>query len=479
LCFKTYPTIPIYAVIEKELSGLPFKNLRWMQGQAADINTEQKHVTVCQHEKGTTVTVPYDSLCIATGARPRRLLDSPYVRVVRDTDSVAELATRLVRAQRVIVVGNGGIALELASALQGADVTWVLRQEHIGDAFFDVDASQFLLEELRRLRTKNVEPRSQSNDRPSANALHDSTRGAQSHQQQQQHGAPPHVTIEKQAGGKDALPMGHAVGPAWASKLPCGPLPDGGSFQVETGCEVIAITKKKSSPLDAQVDSAHQNGDARPCPPMPSPLLQVTLSDGRILEADVVISAIGVEPAVDWVPSCIQRGDDGGLLVDREMRTSVPGIYAAGDVCCAQLGRDIAPHWFQMRLWSQARTMGMWVAHCMAGVGETTGLDIAFEVFTHVTRFLGRKVIFLGLYNGQKLEAEPEEDMISYSRITEGPERTFVRILLLRGRIQGAVLIGDTDLEETMENLILDGLDVSQYGAALLDPAVDLDHVFD
>ena len=41
------------------------------------------------------------------------------------------------------------------------------------------------------------------------------------------------------------------------------------------------------------------------------------------------------------------------------------------------------------------------------------------------------------------------------------------------------MLIGDTDLEETFENLILDGLDLSGYGAAILDPDVELDHVFD
>lgn len=30
-----------------------------------------------------------------------------------------------------------------------------------------------------------------------------------------------------------------------------------------------------------------------------------------------------------------------------------------------------------------------------------------------------------------------------------------------------------------MENLILDGLDVSQYGPSILDPDVDLDDIFD
>lgn len=44
---------------------------------------------------------------------------------------------------------------------------------------------------------------------------------------------------------------------------------------------------------------------------------------------------------------------------------------------------------------------------------------------------------------------------------------------------QGAVLIGDTDLEETFENLILAQLDLSTYGPDLLDPEAELDHIFD
>jgi len=65
-------------------------------------------------------------------------------------------------------------------------------------------------------------------------------------------------------------------------------------------------------------------------------------------------------------------------------------------------------------------------------------------------------------------------------RVTlQGTGSTFVRVLLLRGRMQGAVLIGDTDLEETFENLILNQLDLSSYGPDLLDPDAELDHIFD
>lgn len=32
---------------------------------------------------------------------------------------------------------------------------------------------------------------------------------------------------------------------------------------------------------------------------------------------------------------------------------------------------------------------------------------------------MGQKVVLLGLYNGQRLEQEPESDMVTYSRATE------------------------------------------------------------
>lgn len=89
--------------------------------------------------------------------------------------------------------------------------------------------------------------------------------------------------------------------------------------------------------------------------------------------------------------------------------------------------------------------------------------------------------MLLGLYNGQKLQGVPHEDVVMYSRVLDAgmPEATFVRVLLLKGKMQGAVLLGETELEETFENLILDGLDLSQYGPGLLDPDIELDHVFD
>ena len=65
------------------------------------------------------------------------------------------------------------------------------------------------------------------------------------------------------------------------------------------------------------------------------------------------------------------------------------------------------------------------------------------------------------------------------TRVTPGQE--YIKLTLLRGRVVGAMIIGKetSDLEETMENLIMDGLDVSGIADSLLDPDVDLEDYFD
>ncbi len=61
--------------------------------------------------------------------------------------------------------------------------------------------------------------------------------------------------------------------------------------------------------------------------------LRVRLSGGRTVEADLVISATGVRPAIGFLKdsgiTCLQ-----GVLTDERMQSNVPGIYAAGD--CAE-----------------------------------------------------------------------------------------------------------------------------------------------
>ena len=59
--------------------------------------------------------------------------------------------------------------------------------------------------------------------------------------------------------------------------------------------------------------------------------LQVALNDGRTLPADLYLSAVGVDPNLEFLAgSGIELGQ--GILVDANLQSSVPGVYAAGDV---------------------------------------------------------------------------------------------------------------------------------------------------
>ena len=63
-------------------------------------------------------------------------------------------------------------------------------------------------------------------------------------------------------------------------------------------------------------------------------------------------------------------------------------------------------------------------------------------------------------------------------RVTPGVE--YIKVVVVGGVVKGAVLIGDTDLEETFENLILDGINVGGPGVAdILNPDIDIEDYYD
>lgn len=55
----------------------------------------------------------------------------------------------------------------------------------------------------------------------------------------------------------------------------------------------------------------------------------------------------------------------------------------------------------------------------------------------------------------------------------------YIKLIIQGGRIHGAVLIGETGMEETFENLILNQLDITRFGEDLLNPDIDIDDYFD
>ena len=92
---------------------------------------------------------------------------------------------------------------------------------------------------------------------------------------------------------------------------------------------------------------------------------RVRTASGRMLECDFAVVGLGIEPAVDVVAGTGVELDD-GILVDELCRTSVDGIYAAGDVA-----RHRHPLFGTVRVehWLNAIEQGQAAARSMLGKG--------------------------------------------------------------------------------------------------------------
>ncbi|WP_321528542.1 FAD-dependent oxidoreductase [Sedimenticola selenatireducens] len=79
---------------------------------------------------------------------------------------------------------------------------------------------------------------------------------------------------------------------------------------------------------------------------------QLRLTDGNIVMADVILSAIGLKPDLDLAQS-IALETNRGIVTDRTLQTSQPGIYALGD-CVEVAGLNLP---FVMPLMNAARAL--------------------------------------------------------------------------------------------------------------------------
>ncbi|XP_077450345.1 pyridine nucleotide-disulfide oxidoreductase domain-containing protein 1 isoform X1 [Stigmatopora argus] len=453
------------SVLEEKYSNLtvihsPVKRLHT---QSHLVETEDGHI------------YGYELLCICSGAIPKLLShDKPYVLGIRDTDSAQEFQKQLTKAKRIVVIGNGGIALELVYEVEGCQVIWAVKDAAIGNAFFDAGAAKFLTPSLGADKQERVAPCKRSRYTTEAQTF-----TADRH---------------RQGRGSGHTEPGSALGPDWHRELVLkGAEEASRRVSVEYQCEVEKIftseemlnSQSETHALDTGENSlkncdlheSFQNVFSNFPPFLPEEKwpVYVKLTNGKTFGCDFVVSATGVTPNTEPFlhGNSFTLAEDGGLRVDDHMVTSEPDVYAAGDVCTASW--EHSPLWQQMRLWTQARQMGWHAGRCMAArvLSETIELDFCFELFSHITKFFNYKVVLLGKFNAQGLGADYELLL----RYTKGQE--YVKVVLQTGRMVGAVLIGETDLEETFENLILNQMDLTEYGEDLLNPDVDIEDYFD
>lgn len=425
-----------FDVEEKHASSL-HENVRLIIDQLLEVDT-RKRIIKTAHQK---YLIQYDYLCLCTGARPKlidQLDDSNanYIIGIRDTESVCEFEKRVQNSRKILIVGNGGIASELVYELKNVAVEWVVKDKYVSQTFLDPGAATFFQDRIKTI----------SNDIQSTEQIH------------------PNIVKRmrySEYGMDDTVATnGAALGPDWHTLFNLTGknrnLPEAVKIHYETEIKTVSV------------DNGSQFDDNR----FP---LHVELQDGKMIECDFIVSATGVSPNLNFKLSDenFKFGPDAGIYVNDLMETSIDRIYAAGDICFA--GWNWAQHWFQMRLWTQARQMGAMAGKSMAAKfnGDQIYSDFCFELFGHVTQLFSYQVVLLGKYNGQGLDNRYEILL----RVTEGKE--YIKYVLVDGRLQGAILIGDTGLEETTENLILNQLDLSPYGDDILNPDIDIEDYFD
>ncbi len=115
-------------------------------------------------------------------------------------------------------------------------------------------------------------------------------------------------------------------------------------------------------------------------------------------EADLLVICIGVRANTDFIDQK-QVEVKQGILIDEQMRTNVPGLYAAGDV--AQGKNTLSGERQIIGLWANARYQGRTAGRNMAGVDETFPGNIPHNI----THFMGMDFVGIGdVNNYDKME---------------------------------------------------------------------------
>jgi NAD(P)H-nitrite reductase large subunit len=180
--------------------------------------------------------------------------------------------------------------------------------------------------------------------------------------------------------------------------------------------------------------------------------LTVRLSNGTQLSADLVISAAGVKPAIEFLAdsgiTCLL-----GVLTDEHLQTNVPGIFAAGD--CAEAfdkvsGKTIVSA-IQPNAAEQARvaaTNMVAFAQGRVGAGELKGvtqinvLDTLGLISTSFGAWQGlpggEHVELTDVQSGQHLSLQFKDDVLVGCNSVGWTEHVGV----MRGLVEGQVRLG-------------------------------------
>ena len=187
--------------------------------------------------------------------------------------------------------------------------------------------------------------------------------------------------------------------------------------------------------------------------------LSVHLSNHKVIEVDLVVSATGVRPNIDYLTSSDLKMDR-GVLVDERMQTSIPHIYAAGDVTESidfSTGNRIV-NAIQPNAADQARI----AAINMTG-GDVQSLG-ALQI--NVLDTMGLISSSFGLWSGA-----PGGD---YVEVMDPIGFKYLRLEFLKDVLVGATCVGSTEHIGVLRGLIQGKIPLGEWKQLLLDEPTKL-----
>jgi NAD(P)H-nitrite reductase large subunit len=178
----------------------------------------------------------------------------------------------------------------------------------------------------------------------------------------------------------------------------------------------------------------------------------LTLDDGRIVKCEMVIFAIGVRPRLELAVSAGLKVNR-GVIVDRNMRTSAPDIYACGD--CAEAYDFIHGENRLTPVWPNAYEGGYTAGLNMAGQFTKYGGGVAMNAL----KYFGLNIVSAGL------AVAPDN---GYETIISRKNNIYRKVILRDGKLAGIIYAGDIEKSGIVYNLIKDRVDVTGFKNTLI-----------
>ena len=147
----------------------------------------------------------------------------------------------------------------------------------------------------------------------------------------------------------------------------------------EVGQALAAIHREKGVELVLEDSVAALEGSAR--------VERVRTTTGRVLECDMVVAGIGIVPNTELLAAAGAEVDN-GVLVDEHCRTSLPDVFAAGDVT-----NHLHPVFGRLRVehWNNGYQQGRAAARALLGGAQPYDYIHSFwsDQYEHTLEYVG------------------------------------------------------------------------------------------